>query len=395
MPRASAQALPRNVVRRGEVYYGRVTIGGKTIQQSLETADLIEARRRIGPWLVKVRATSPGSGPSTLHAALEVFAARHSRQIAASTRTRYAVSADHLLRLIGPETRLDRIDRAILSSFAHKRAEEGASNPTVRRDLAFLSIVYEIAADAGFDGINPVTRYLREAKRRGLAEHPPRDRYLSHEEEETLLATIDVVPTPAHRKLMTKAFVILSIDTGLRHEEMLSLEWANVDLRRKELYVPKERAKSGVGRRVPLLPRALDLLRVFPRNKLGTHVLHHKDGRRFGPDAMWRPLKAVTARCGIPDLTVHDLRRTCGCRLLQDHGLSMSHVSKWLGHATSAITERHYAFLRVDDLHRAVSKSVGAGYGNESNLEIEGVRASPQLIELTTVSLGTTAEQED
>lgn len=389
MPRGNAATLPRNVIRRGEVYYGRVTIAGKTVQQSLETADLAEARRRIGPWLAKVRAAAPDAGPATLHAALEVFADRHARQITEATRRRYAVSADHLLRLIGPETRLDRIDRAMLSGFANTRATEGAGNPTVRRDLACLSIVFEIAADAGYAGINPVKRYLREAKRRGLAESPPRDRYLSHEEEATLLGAIE----PGH--VMLQAFVALSIDTGLRHGELLSLEWANVDLRRRELYVPKERAKSGVGRRVPLLPRALDVLRSLPRNKVGPHVLHKPRGARFAQDAMWRPFKSLADRCGISDVTVHDLRRTCGCRLLQDHALSMSHVSKWLGHATTSVTERHYAFLRVDDLHRAVSKSVGDGYGDESNREVDGVRAGSELIETAPLFLETDAVHED
>src|SRR5215472_11285069 len=50
----------------------------------------------------------------------------------------------------------------------------------------------------------------------------------------------------------------------------------------------------------------------------------------------------------------HDLRRTCGCRLLQDYGLSMELVSTWLGHSSITVTERHYAFLKVDHLQRAI-----------------------------------------
>ena len=36
----------------------------------------------------------------------------------------------------------------------------------------------------------------------------------------------------------------------------------------------------------------------------------------------------------IPHLIWHDLRCTCGCRLLQDHKMSMEEVSKWLGHSS-------------------------------------------------------------
>jgi integrase len=37
----------------------------------------------------------------------------------------------------------------------------------------------------------------------------------------------------------------------------------------------------------------------------------------------------------------HDLRRTCGCRLLQDLGFSMEETSRWLGHSSIKVTERH------------------------------------------------------
>lgn len=64
----------------------------------------------------------------------------------------------------------------------------------------------------------------------------------------------------------------------------------------------------------------------------------------------WR----ARAAAGVPDVRWHDLRRTCGCRLLQDHGLSIEKVSKWLGHQSIAVTERAYAFLNVEHLHKAI-----------------------------------------
>ena len=103
---------------------------------------------------------------------------------------------------------------------------------------------------------------------------------------------------------------------------------------------------------------------------------------------MWRPVKNAARLAGIPNLTVHDLRRTCGCRLLQDWGFPIGHVSKWLGHATISVTERHYAFLRVDDLHNAVSKHIEAGYALMSNTGNYDVVSNGQLIdEATTISL--------
>lgn len=60
-------------------------------------------------------------------------------------------------------------------------------------------------------------------------------------------------------------------------------------------------------------------------------------------------------RAGVAEVDWHDLRRTCGCRLLQVYGLPMEKVSAWLGHSDVRVTQQRYAFLRVDDLRRAVS----------------------------------------
>ena len=68
--------------------------------------------------------------------------------------------------------------------------------------------------------------------------------------------------------------------------------------------------------------------------------------------------QAIAREAGIAKLKVHDLRRTCGCRLLQDHRLEMAEVSRWLGHATTDITEAAYAFLEAENLHDAIGGRV-------------------------------------
>lgn len=93
-------------------------------------------------------------------------------------------------------------------------------------------------------------------------------------------------------------------------------------------------------------------------------------GRRFLIDsdafkAWWakqrRPVtcqKISVSAGGSGGIAWHDLRRTCGSRLLQDRGLTMDEVAKWLGHSSVRVTERHYAFLRVEHLHRALARNV-------------------------------------
>ncbi len=82
--------------------------------------------------------------------------------------------------------------------------------------------------------------------------------------------------------------------------------------------------------------------------------------QRYSPSSptMWEALGKACKRAGLPRIAWHDLRRTCGSRLLQDRGLTMDEVAKWLGHSSVRVTERHYAFLRVEHLHRALARNV-------------------------------------
>jgi integrase len=66
----------------------------------------------------------------------------------------------------------------------------------------------------------------------------------------------------------------------------------------------------------------------------------------------------ATLLSDIEPLSWHDLRRTCGCRLLQDYQRSRGQVSKWLGHASISVTERNYAFLTVYDARRQLLTEV-------------------------------------
>jgi hypothetical protein len=76
----------------------------------------------------------------------------------------------------------------------------------------------------------------------------------------------------------------------------------------------------------------------------------------------------------IPHVIWHDLWRTRGCRLLQDHEMELKRVSEWLGHASVGQTERAYAFLDVSHLHRAVAQSPVVIQGRHKTV-VEGSRS--------------------
>jgi integrase len=221
---------------------------------------------------------------------------------------------------------------------------------TVRRDLACLSSLYSRAEEWEWVTSNPVKPYKRGRAKAGLKEGPARTRYLSIQEEEAILP---LLPPKA------KDAVAFAIDTGLRKEEQFSLELTDINLDEREITVRAEVAKTGVERRVPLLDRALAIAIKLSANRVGRVPLFvTAKGKRYSANSptMYEALQKGCRRAGVARCSWHDLRRTAGCRLLQEHGFSMQEVSLWLGHSDIRVTQQRYAFLRITDLHRALGR---------------------------------------
>jgi integrase len=336
------------IYRRGKKWWARAQRSGREHRTSLKTSSKTVADRRYREWLDELDAIAWGDKPRRrFDDAAERFVREHLPTLKVASSRRYGVSLDWLADEFEGKF-LDQIGTAELAEFERKRREAGAAAPTVRRDLACLSSIFGSCIEWEWCDVNPVPAYMRRRKKRGLREAPARTRYLSHEEETALLANA----SPAVRSA-----IAFAIDTGLRREEQFSLTWDKIDLSVGEILLDGN-TKSGKPRRVPLLPRAAQILAQLPRHIRSRYVFCHGNGTRFMN--MEKGLKSARRRAAIRALRWHDLRRTCGCRLLQDHAMSMEGVKEWLGHESVVTTERAYAFIEIEHLHRAVQKSAQA-----------------------------------
>jgi integrase len=340
-----------NIYWRNGIAWGRITRDGTEHRESLKTASSKVARKRFTAWIAKLEGKSFGERPAhSFDEAVLRFTKEHLPTIKRNSSKRYNISIDNLAKSFEGMA-LSQIRSAALIEFVSTRRAEGVTASTIRRDLACLSSIFGMATEWEWEDVNPVGPFLKRMKRRGLREAPSRTRYLSHDEETALLKHAADYVANAMR---------FAIDTGLRKEEQFSREWSHVDLARSEVQVFGSTSKNAKDRKVPLLARARSVLEALPRHIKSRAVFWHIDkvGKRRGTarrfNTMDRGLKAAARRAGVTDLRWHDLRRTCGCRLLQDRKLSMDEVSKWLGHSSVAVTEKAYAFLFVDQLHEAV-----------------------------------------
>ena len=356
-----------SIYQRGKVWWGRFQYKGHEVRQSLETASRSVAQKRADKWEKEIKAQAWGEGAGkTFDDAMLSFLDTHCPTLKPSSSMRYNLSAKPLTAFFSGMA-LSAISSKILHDFVVKRRQE-VSPPSVRRDLACLSSMYTHAiVDKEWCETNPVLAFLKRQRRRGaLRESPPKTRYLSADEEKKLLAACLVdkhgklPPTKARPRTKMQADAIaFAIDTGLRAEEQWSLTWDRVDLKKGEIVIPKEIAKSHKERRVPLFPRAAQILAQLPRTDAkGTphiYVWVNPDGKRYV--GRRKGLQEAAKRAKIAKLNWHDLRRTCGCRLIQVHGFTKDQVQEWMGHESVAQTERAYAFLGADALQEAVQKS--------------------------------------
>jgi integrase len=354
----SGKAMPRNLKKRGRIWWYRFQKDGRTFEGSLDTENHGVAQERVRRKLEELKASKWGEKPRrSFNEAAEEFGKRHFRKIEPASRQRYVVSIANLLTDFD-KVYLDDIGSAKLLAFEERRRGEGVTNSTIRRDLACLSVIFSKAQAWEWITItNPVKAFLGDA---GLKENQARDRTLSAEEEAEITAHLSPKPRQG---------LLFAIETALRKEEQFGVLWTDVDFQRRRLKVRAETSKGSKSRYVPLLPRVYDLLREMHREAAGPYVFTTYQGRPYSKRSPYfyealqtavrraNKARAAAGRPPIPHVEWHDLRRTCGCRLLQDRGFSMEEVSKWLGHSSVKVTERHYAFLHIEHLQEAVERS--------------------------------------
>lgn len=324
--------------KRGNVWWGRAQRNGKEFRRSLGTSNRSIAEKRLRKWLEDMDAIAWGDKPPRpWESVWERFMREHFPTLKPASAKRYAVSLKNLSTVLDGKT-IQQVTSALLSEFETNRRSDGATAPTIRRDLACLSVVMSYCEDWEWiePGANIVPAYMRKRRRFGLKESPGKTRYLTEDEEAKL---VDAANEPC------RTAIILAIDTGLRDQEIMSLTWGQVDFRNGVIRTTTD-TKSRRARVVPLPARSAQKLAQIPRHITSRFIFCHDDGTRIA--RLNQGLEGAWKRAGLEKVTFHDLRRTAGCRWLQRDEMSMKKISDLLGHSSIAVTEKSYAFLDLE-----------------------------------------------
>jgi integrase len=117
--------------------------------------------------------------------------------------------------------------------------------------------------------------------------------------------------------------------TGMRRNEAINLEWQHVNFESGVIAVA--RAKGRRPRLIPLSP-------------LARRILEGRKGRSkpfdWYPSSINRMWLCVRKEAKVPDVKIHDLRKTFGT-LLAQAGVSSLLTQNWMGHTDPRVTREH------------------------------------------------------
>lgn len=212
------------------------------------------------------------------------------------------------------------------------------------------------------DEVIEVSPYRAKKVRTAIGEKASRDRVLTDAELRAFWKATDELG-PVYREVYR-----LLLLTGQRLNDVAQASWAEVDLERNVLIVPKERFKSGRDHAVPLTDEALAVIDALPRwsksdwlcSLDGEHsvTIGHKVKQRLDK-AMLAALREADAEAKLPAWVNHDLRRTVRTRLSELD--VMDEVAEAvIGHVPTALVRTYNQSDRIKVKRDALTRWEGA-----------------------------------
>lgn len=132
-----------------------------------------------------------------------------------------------------------------------------------------------------------------------------------------------------------RPILITAADTGLRRNELFTLECQDVNFQRNQIVVRAINAKNNQARRVPMTPRVREELQKIWRPAPAA--------RLFGVIDPKRTFATACRNCGIRDLHFHDFRAVFVSRALMA-GIPLAVVTEATGHSS----DEWKRYLRLD-----------------------------------------------
>jgi integrase len=269
--------------------------------------------------------------------------------LAPRSRSRFAVALGHLVEHFKGPMRAITPDQ--VRQYVDARVAAGRAVNTINQELDVLMMVVRAAVKAKVLARNPLLD--ADGKPAEGAQHlkgaVARVRYLGPDEVVALLEACRATP-------YLEAFVLTSLNTGMRRDEVLSLTYAGID--RDNRLVRLVKTKTGEPRVVHFNPVAFAALEGLPRRL---------DGKLwpFTSAGVTMAFTRAVRRSGIVDFHLHDCRHHFASMHAMA-GVNQAGLMRLLGHTDSKMTLRYahlddsYARAAIDRLQVGATPAIAA-----------------------------------
>lgn len=241
---------------------------------------------------------------------------------------------------------LDKITPAMVEQFKEEKSKH-VKPATVNRYLATIKRLFSLAEEWNLVESNKI----RKVKL--LKEENARTRFLTDEEISRLLSEC--------RTPYMKLAVLIALNTGLRKDGVLTLEWTEIDFKSKVIH---KTVKGGIMVHIPLtqvLEKAL-LDYKSEQKILCPYVISSPFHHERPITDIKKGFRAACKRAMITDFTFHDLRHTFASKFLTrvKGSKSLKALQEILGHKSLKMTMR-YAHLLDQHMKEAMNEFKGIG----------------------------------
>jgi integrase len=226
-----------------------------------------------------------------------------------------------------------QVTNSLIVKYIDARMIQGAKNANINRELAALKRMFRLGHQA------QKISWLPPFPRR-LAENNVRTGFVDDKQF--------VLLTASASELWLRALLEVAYTYGWRKKELLNLRVRQVDLLGKSLRLDAGTTKNDEGREVTLPATALTLLKECIRGKAPDAYVFTRAEKPGKPVRDFRKTwEKLTAAAGVPDLLLHDLRRSAA-RNLRNAGVPEGVIMKIGGWKTRSVFERYSIIVQSD-----------------------------------------------
>ena len=237
---------------------------------------------------------------------------------------------------------------ALIEYFKSKADKQPA---TYNRPYSNLHAFFEFCVAQSYLRSNPL-------KDLGLKKRKDDGETVRHVDESTLEKLLKAIDKKTYTGLRDYALILLTLDTGIRPKEALSLTVDDVDLDKLIVHVRKEYSKVKKARILPISPVTAaaigEVINMTPE-EWGNMIFYSTTGLPMTTHMWTKRLYMYSKKIGVK-VTPYSLRHTFAIMFLRNGGNQFA-LKYEMGHSTMAMTSRYVKLAQMDieNQHRIAS----------------------------------------